>query len=162
MSGEWLSASMAPAGLAQAELEYRVRSEFPQDLVEAIISLARPAIGVWPQPLPAAANPGMSRLGGMPSIPEDWNWPTLDDEPMLFVGQINCAELAALESARLFPRSGLISFFGDYGFLNGCTGGMEEEGGAVFHWPETTALSLASKPIKDFQRLRSCALAFYL
>jgi uncharacterized protein YwqG len=158
---EWLSASKVPVGLTHAELEHRVRSEFPVVLAEPIISLARPAIGIWPRPLHEDADLRTSRLGGMPLVPEDWNWPIFDDEPMLFVGQINCAELAALPSARLFPRSGLISFFGDFDFLNGCTGGMEEEGGAVFHWAEPKDLTLAKDPIEDFQLLRSCALAFY-
>jgi uncharacterized protein YwqG len=158
---EQLSALPVPVGLAHAELEARVRSELPLDLAEPIISLARPTIGIWPQPSTPGADPRISRFGGMPLVPKGWTWPTFDDEPMLFVGQINCADLAALPSARLFPRSGLISFFGDFDFLNGCAGGMEEEGGAVFWWAETERLAPASEPIEDFQRLRRCALAFY-
>ncbi|HLJ20596.1 MAG TPA: DUF1963 domain-containing protein [Stellaceae bacterium] len=156
-----LSASTEPAGLSHAELEDRVRSAFPLDLAEPIISLARPTIGIWPQPFDADADPGASRFGGMPVVPRVWNWPTRDDEPMLFVGQINCAELAGLSSTGPLPRSGLISFFGDFDFLNGCTGGAEEDGGAVFYWAETESLLPSSEPIDDFQRLRSCALAFY-
>ena len=41
-----LSASKEPAGLSHAELEDRVRSAFPLDLAEPIISLARPTIGI--------------------------------------------------------------------------------------------------------------------
>ncbi len=158
---EWLSASEVPAGLTLGELEQRVRSEFPLDLADPILSLARPTIGVWPRRLGEDSDPRASRLGGMPLVPKDWNWPTFDDEPMLFVGQINCAELAVLPSARLFPRTGLISFFGDFDFLNGCGGGGEEESGAVFYWSKTESLAPAKQPVEDFQQLRRCALAFY-
>ena len=59
------------------------------------MDLALPAIGLWPQrraDVPAVA----SRLGGTPLAPPDWEWPTFEDEPMLFVGQIDCAELRGL------------------------------------------------------------------
>jgi uncharacterized protein YwqG len=155
------SASEVPTGIARAELEERVRAEFPGDLARRVLALARPTIGVWPRQWRENSDPRASRLGGVPLIPEKWVWPSLDGEPMLFVGQINCAELGTLSSADVFPRSGLIAFFGDNDFLHGCTGGLETEGAAVFHWPETETLIPASDPIEDFEQLPKCGLAFY-
>ena len=158
---EWQTASDVPVGITRLELERRVSEAFPLDLAGRITGLAKPTIGLWPRRPRENADPLASRLGGMPMVPHSWDWPAFDDEPMHFIGQINCSELAPLRSARVFPASGLIAFFADHDFVNGCGGGWETEGGAVFFWPETRGLALAQEPIDDFQQLRSCGLAFY-
>jgi hypothetical protein len=43
------SAEHVPVGIARAELEKRVRAEFPVDLARLILELAGPAIGAWPR-----------------------------------------------------------------------------------------------------------------
>ena len=155
------SASEVPTGITQGELETLVCAEFPDDLARAVLALAKPTIGAWPRQLKETTDPSASRLGGMPYVPEDWIWPTLGEEPMLFVGYVNCAELAALPPARAFPASGLITFFADHDFIDGPGVDGEPKGCAVFHWPEAVTLTPATEPIEDFQRLPSCGLAFY-
>jgi len=157
----WPSVSEVPTGISRAELEELVCAQLPADLARRVLTLAKPTIGVWPRRLEESGDPRSSRLGGMPHVPEDWTWPVVEGEPMLFVGYINCAELAALPSARGFPASGLIAFFADHDFIDGPGGGWEDLGCAVFHWPETARLTPAKEPIEDFRRLPRCGLAFY-
>lgn len=64
---------------------------------------------------------GSSRFGGTPDVPEDFIWlvfetDSFDDDqvkprPLAFLAQFNCAELAALDTEELLPKTGLLSFF---------------------------------------------------
>ena len=155
------SALDMPTGMTRAELEEHVRAEFPVDLANRVLELALPAIGIWPRRLQEGTDPRASRLGGMPLVPEQWIWPRLEDEPMLFVGQINCEELAPLPSASIFPSRGLLAFFAEHDYLHCCTAGLETECCAVFYWPEVDRLTTPNDPIEDFEQLRQCALGFY-
>jgi len=155
------SAKDVPVGVTRTELEERVRAEFPDDLARLILELVRPAIGAWPRQLRDDADPRGSCLGGLPLVPEEWTWPALDGEPMLFVGHVNCAELAHLSEARVFPTGGIIAIFGEHDHLHCCTAGPNGEGAAVFYWPEIERLVPASDPIPDFEPLPRCGLAFY-
>jgi uncharacterized protein YwqG len=102
--------------------------------------------------VPAAA----SRLGGTPLAPPDWEWPTFEDEPMLFVGQIDCAELRGLPGAELLPPHGVLAFFGDHDAVQGGDSlGMS----AVYHWPEADRLVAAQPPIEPILTFPACAMA---
>ena len=157
----WRSATDVPIGITRAALEQRVRSEFPDELASAVLEMARPAIGAWPRQPQEGSDPRASCLGGLPAVPKGWTWPSLDGEPMLFVGHFNCAELAWLSGACVFPTSGLIAIFGEHDHLHCCTAGPNGEGAAVFYWPDVEALISASEPIPDFEPLPRCGLAFY-
>lgn len=50
---------------------------------------------------------GQTRLGGLPDVPPDWEWP----EGLLFIGQINLADAAPYDYNNLLPSQGLLSFF---------------------------------------------------
>lgn len=52
-----------------------------------------------------------SRVGGHPALPDDVPWPTdMDGEPMVFLGQFSCDEIAT-ERYEGLPDEGLISVF---------------------------------------------------
>jgi uncharacterized protein YwqG len=155
------TAAKLPTGMTRVELEERVRSEFPADLAREVLELARPAIAAWPRQPRESSDPRASCLGGLPLVPKDWTWPALDGEPMLFVGHFNCAELAPLAGARVFPATGIIAIFGEHDHLHCCTVGRNGEGAAVFYWPDVEALVPASEPIQDFEPLPRCGLVFY-
>jgi uncharacterized protein YwqG len=143
-------------GLGRDEIAKRLRASLPE-ACEQLTQLALPAIGLWPQrraDIPAAA----SRFGGMPLAPPDWQWPMFEEqgEPLLFVGQINCAELRGLPGAELLPPAGLLAFFAGYDALHGC----EPFGPiAVFYWPEPAHLVPARSPIELLEVFPPCALA---
>jgi len=50
-----------------------------------------------------------SKVGGVPYMPKGAEWPcAADGVPMLFLAQVNCAELEALPD---FPHTGILQFF---------------------------------------------------
>lgn len=56
----------------------------------------------------------LSFFGGNPFLPADFQWPryTRDDNlPLAFLGQLNLADIASLDSENLLPQQGILSFF---------------------------------------------------
>jgi uncharacterized protein YwqG len=118
------------------------------------MDLALPAIGLWPvRSVEIAAT--ASRFGGTPLAPPDWQWPTVKDEPLLFVGQINCAELRGLPGMELLPSSGLLAFFGDHDAVMGC---FPFAVGGVYFWPHVDRLVPAKASIDPIEVFPACAL----
>jgi uncharacterized protein YwqG len=149
-----------PQGLSRGELEKRVRQGFSADLARELMGLARPAIGLWPQQ-PSADGPlTASRFGGMPVVLPGWSWPRCAGEPLFFLAQLNCADLAHLPTAAPLPRHGLLAFFGDHDWVNGCMPQFSPAA-AVFYWPDIASLSVAEVPIEDFTVFPVCALSFF-
>lgn len=60
------------------------------------------------EPSPPA---GGSRAGGDPELPPGTPWPTVDGQPMVFVAQLNLAEIAPLDPQGLLPKNGALLFF---------------------------------------------------
>lgn len=151
----WQCDHPPPAGLTRDEIAGRLRKGMPVSC-DRLMNLALPAIGLWPQRR-ADISASASRFGGTPPLaPPDWQWPTFEDEPMLFVGQINCAELHALPGAELLPPHGLLAFFGDHDAVQGADFfGMS----AVYHWPDVDRLVAAQPPIEPSMIFPACAVA---
>ena len=150
----WQCDHPPPAALTRDEIAERLRRSVPASR-DRLMDLTLPAIGLWPQrraDIPAAA----SRFGGTPLAPPDWEWPTFEDEPMLFVGQIDCAELRGLPGAELLPPHGVLAFFGDHDAVQGCDSlGMS----AVYHWPGADRFVAAQPPIEPILIFPACAMA---
>jgi uncharacterized protein YwqG len=58
----------------------------------------------------------MSYLGGLPIVPEDFDWPTIHNrdgllERLTFMAQVDCADLPAGPARDLFPDKGYLYFF---------------------------------------------------
>ena len=81
----------------------------------------------------------------MPLAPVGWQWPLEDDEPLVFVAQINCSELHGLPGAEVLPSSGLLSFFAEYDGVMACR--FEARTIAIHHSPDVRALVPAAPPI---------------
>jgi uncharacterized protein YwqG len=56
---------------------------------------------------------GGSRLGGAPDLPPGFRWPTWQDEELVFVGQINLEDVAAVDPDGPLPPRGLLVLFYD-------------------------------------------------
>jgi hypothetical protein len=143
--GFWPVCNPPPPAMTDRDLVTRLFASLPR-AAEQLVRLIVPAIGLWPQPARAEAPIDGSRLGGMPYAPQGWTWPVAATEPMLFIGQINCAEIAGLPGAEQLPSTGLLSFFGDHDTAMGCL--LTGQGGAVFYWPDTSGLVAAEPPLE--------------
>ena len=151
----WQCDNLPPPALTRAEVAQRLRSASPE-FCDRLFALALPAIGLWPQRPGAASLATASRLGGTPVAPPDWQWPIVDDEPLLFVGQINCAELAGMPGSELLPLSGLLAFFGDHDGLMGCR--IEARDIAIYHWIDIECPVPAVAPIAPSVVFPLCGL----
>jgi uncharacterized protein YwqG len=156
----WQSRRTPPDGMTRAGLEALVRAAFPGADGDAMLALAQPTLRLWSQTLPAEALPTLSRLGGLPCAPARWRWPRYEGDPLLFLGQINCADLAGLAAAEALPARGLLAFFGHYGAVNGC-GVDSPKQWAVHHWPEVASVAPVAAPVGYRGALPECALRFF-
>jgi uncharacterized protein YwqG len=154
---QWQCDNPPPSAMDRAEIERLLRGALP-DFADRLIGLARPAIGLWPQRARDGQSGSVSRLGGMPLAPPGWQWPIVDAEPLLFVGQIDCAKLRGLPGAEQLPSSGLLAFFGDHDGVMACR--MEASDIAIHHWPDIDRLVPAAPPIEPALVFPACALAF--
>ena len=139
------------------DIEKHLRAILHSDS-DQLLKLSQPAIRLWPQPPRANLPVHASRLGGMPHAPPGFEWPMAESEPMLFLGQINCADLKGLAGAEHFPSQGLLALFGDYDTINGCM--FTALGGAVRYWPDIDDLVPAIPPLELSNVFLVCELAF--
>jgi uncharacterized protein YwqG len=150
----WQSDHAPPPALARDEIGERLRQSVPE-FCDRLMELAVPAIGLWPQRR-ADVGPMASRFGGVAMAPLDWQWPVVEEEPRLFVGHINCAELRGLPGAEQLPASGLLAFFGDHDAVTGC---FPFDSHCVFYWPDVERLIQAKAPIEPLETFPTCPLA---
>jgi uncharacterized protein YwqG len=150
----WQCDNPPPASLTRDEIAQRLRRSVPE-FCDRLMAMALPAIGLWPVRRAEIAATA-SRFGGTPLAPPDWQWPTFEDEPLLFIGHINCAELHGLPGAELLPSSGLLAFFGDHDAVVGADpcGPI-----GVYLWPDVDRLVPAQAAIDPIEVFPCCALA---
>ncbi len=152
---QWQCDNPPPPAMTGDEIAQRLRRALPE-FGDRLISLTLPAIGLWPQrrrgPVPATA----SRLGGSSLAPPGWQWPTNENEPLLFIAQINCSDLYCLPGAEPLPGSGVLAFFGDYDAVSGCRYGGRDF--AAYYWTDIESLVPATSPIEPSNIFPSCAV----
>jgi hypothetical protein len=149
----WQCDHPPPPALTREAITARLRDAVP-NACDRLMELVLPAIRLWPQrraDIPATT----SRFGGTPLAPRDWRWPTHEAEPLLFIGQVNCAALSGLPGAELLPAAGMLAFFGDHDAVTGCFPFAE---GGVYHWPDIDRLAPTQAPIEPVEVFLSCAL----
>lgn len=56
---------------------------------------------------------GSSRIGGLPDVPEGFEWLVYRGAPLSFIAQLRLSDLAGLAPRGLLPSDGLLSFFFD-------------------------------------------------
>lgn len=76
---------------------------------DELIKLIQPAILISEQS--GNCQLGISKYGGQADLPKEINWPSFNNEAMVFIGQINLSELKELQSGLNLPKIGLLSFF---------------------------------------------------
>jgi uncharacterized protein YwqG len=97
-------------------IEELIRSEVAPDIIESVLTLVRPSIRLCPNASDESAQRiGVSRIGGLPDLPPDMQWPEVDNRALQFVAQINLADAHPFDLENQLPKSGILSFFYDWG-----------------------------------------------
>ncbi len=99
-----------PQEVSEASDEVKARLE---KLLPVIDSMAAPKSRVSFKPVRAATTIFDNRLGGVPYMPKDAEYPTVSEgehqgKPLRFLAQINFAKLPPMEG---FPEKGILQFF---------------------------------------------------
>jgi len=83
------------------------------DAKRRLDALGRKAVAlVQPTRSSSRAQPvGASRLGGLPELPSDLDWPVESGVPMMFIAQIDLASVRAEAGESALPPSGYLWFF---------------------------------------------------
>lgn len=124
----------------------------PQRLRASFIEMLRPAIAIRAvRAEDKTIAIGASKFGGVPDVPDGFEWPHWEDAPLNFVAQISLEETTALDAGNLLPSSGVLSFF--YYEMNSeeeepyLVSGLLEEKGAwrTFHF--TSPLKRTTGPL---------------
>jgi len=150
---QWQCDHAPPAAMTRGEIAEHLQSGVPE-FRDRLMALCLPAIGLWPRRQAHIAATA-SRWGGTPLAPADWQWPVAEEEPLLFIGQINCAEFHGLPGAEQLPTYGVIAFFGDHDAVMGCFPFGDH---CVFHWPHEDNLAPAEPEIEPIEIFPPCAL----
>ena len=127
-------------------VESVIRSRFPAARAQQILSLALPAIAISTASINLAPGIGRSRFGGWPDLPPEAIWPCYEGAPMVFVAQINLADLKGWKPAEVLPEEGLLSFFADDEASQGCGCWYNGQGAVLFYDGAFAKLSLNMAP----------------
>lgn len=95
-----------------------------------------------------------SKWWGDPDMPENMQYPTVEDYPLTFICQINCEDIAPFDKTGRLPHEGMLYFFGA---IDGYLGyGSPVENGAG-EWPKGHFVVKYAKSI-NFETFQSCIL----
>ncbi len=151
-----LSYDPPPPACSPEAAEERIARSVSKARARALLPLLRRTIRIWPRA--RGDDPRASGFGGLPALPPGYVWPVFEDEPFLFLAQINCGEVHAAIGPNPLPERGLLQFYGDHDEVTGC-GPVGSS--AVLYFPDSSALRPAPVPIRDFLELPRCGLDFY-
>jgi len=85
-----------------------------QRLAAMLDQLTLPSVRLYTNPSDEAAiQPGQTKFGGLPDLPVNTPWPTMNGTPMEFIAQIQLADAHPYDSTHTLPEQGLLSFFYD-------------------------------------------------
>jgi uncharacterized protein YwqG len=73
--------------------------------------LLRPAICLRTVPEQESVPVGACKIGGVPDMPPEFEWPRRDDTPLSFLAQINLSEVKPYDLENLLHDSGMLYFF---------------------------------------------------
>lgn len=126
-----------------------------EKLKELLLKLAKNEIRISYQATDEALPAGSSKIGGNPSVPEDFVWPrylgesyddVIKERPLSFMAQIDLEEVKIYDEEQLLPQTGILSFF--YEQMSMPWGFSPEDQGAakVYYFPEKEKLISMEAP----------------
>ncbi|GAA2937038.1 hypothetical protein GCM10020221_36000 [Streptomyces thioluteus] len=91
----------------------------PEDIAERWIGLLRPGLRLE-KVTGTGTDPVVGRLGGLPELPEDEEWPVWEGHgPLSFIASFDCAALPSAALDISLPADGTLAFFYFDGQLDG-------------------------------------------
>ena len=108
----WLATLPEPFAKQLKKLQSTAKKVGLAQRFEEISALSSPGIDLaLKKAKPADLKNVVSRVGGDPDLPEGFSWPSVDDAPIRFVGQLVIADFKALDLEGWLPKDGVLSFF---------------------------------------------------
>lgn len=104
---------------------------------------------------------GASKIGGAPDLPAGAVWPEWKDTPMSFLAQIRLRDIAPLDTQKLLPPDGVLSFFCDA--ENAVTGLDVSEGKSwrvIFSQDDSLKRVPFPERLSEYARYKACAASF--
>ena len=95
-----------------------------------------------------------SKWWGDPDMPENMEYPMVEDYPLTFVCQINCEDIAAYDPEGKLPHEGMLYFFAA---LDGWLGYESPVENGMGEWPKGHFVVKYAKEI-NFETFRSCIM----
>ncbi|MBN8562096.1 MAG: DUF1963 domain-containing protein [Leptolyngbya sp. UWPOB_LEPTO1] len=86
---------------------------------------------------------GTSRIGGLPDVPQDFEYPYCQGHPLGFLAQINCSDLINYDVGSALPHRGMLYFFYDMVEKPWGYDPKHRGGSAVVHIPAATSETLS-------------------
>ncbi len=94
---------------------------------------------------------GVSKIGGMPDLPEHFTWPVYGGgdkrpTPLAFLAQIDCRIASAADREGLLPRDGMLSFFYELGSMKWGLDPADRGSARVYWFPDPAVLCRTPPP----------------
>lgn len=86
-----------------------IKSTFNKDS-KAVLKVIKPTIGIRPSKN-SVGDKVASKFGGVPDVPNNFDWPNHSGKPLTFLCQIVLEEITAFEPSYLLPKTGILYFF---------------------------------------------------
>lgn len=81
-------------------------------IADNITALLRYTITIKTRPVGETELPlGVSKIGGVPDLPPDIDWPEWDDQPLPLIAQICLADVVPYDRSGELPQTGMLYFF---------------------------------------------------
>lgn len=137
------------------------------EYTEAILKYKKPCVRLHAQPATEmSAHPiGATRIGGLPDLPPNMEWPMRNGRPCEFIAQINLSEAAAYDVTGTLPKDGLLLFFFDYPFSHDEDYQPYQLGSELIRY-YTGDMALLKRAddypdqLEEWQHYRACAIKF--
>lgn len=95
---------------------------------------------------------GQSKWWGSPDLPQDWDYPCSEEgDPLTFVCQIKCEDIAEFDTEGLLPHTGMLYFFAQLGEYVQLLDIEEGEHNGLGEWGEGAYKVLYSPSCDDLE-----------
>src|SRR5262245_34650776 len=132
-------------------------------LPERIRRCIRPSLRIWTSPTSASTlKSGQNRIGGVPDLPQGFQWPRYDGLGLSFIAQFTLKDLAAQPSVLPLPERGSLVFFYDSEQRTWGYDPKDRGSAVVAYFPESSLLVRDPIPddVPEAGRFQCCALRF--